>query len=448
MGRVDRTPDADADLMLANREAEEAVIGALILDPSALALIRPTLDVGDFSSAYLGDVYRIICELADERVAIDWLTVSDRIVRSGGKPEPVLDAVRATPTALHVGHYAHIVSELAMRRRLLDASARIAQIAADESKSRDEVLGQVFGLVRGVADHHAQSVMTSAEVASEFGDKIQQWVANPGKVWGLPTGLARLDAMMGGLDREFVIVAGRPSHGKSAFMLQIAQHVAMLGHGVVFFSLEMSAQAMMNRLACLRTRIDSSAIRTGRLTNEQERAIYEALARIAQLPLFWHVGGALTAGEIVSEVSRLRMQHDISAVVVDYLQLMSPGDRRENRNLELGEISRQLANLAHEENLLVIAGSQLNRAIESRDVKIPRLADLRESGNIEQDADKVLFVHRPELQYKQEMRAVPPELEGRAMIILAKNRNGPANIGLRDVRFYEQWGEFADDEGE
>lgn len=445
MGRVDRTPDADADLMLANREAEEAVLGSILLDASALALVRPLLEPGDFSSAYLGSVYRAMLELADEHQPIDAVTLANRIWAKGGDPAPLATLVNSTPTAFHAAHYAGIVSELAMRRRLIEMSARIAELAADESREREEVLGQAMSLFRAIADRGQSDIITSNVVAEEFGDALQRWVANAGEVWGFPTGLRDLDALTGGLERELVIVAGRPSHGKSALMLQVARTLAEHGHGVLFFSLEMSVQSLMMRLACLITRIDSALVRSGRLSSEDEARIYNALAHISQLPLYWYAKGAPSASEIATQVARARMQHDIDAVVVDYLQLMSSGGgRRENRNLELGEITRALANLAHEEGLLVLAGSQLNRSIESRDVKLPRLADLRESGNIEQDADKVLFVHRPELQFRQEMRPVPPEVAGRALLILAKNRNGPANVGLKDVVFREQWGEFLD----
>jgi len=295
------------------------------------------------------------------------------------------------------------------------------------------------------ATQQAHPVMaTSAEAVADFADVVADWIDNPRDVWGIPTGLIELDELTGGLEREFVLVAGRPSHGKSALGLQLAYYMASHGHGVAFFSLEMSVQSLLMRLTCNLCKIDSNDLRRGRITSEQARQVYEAQAHLAELPIYWSYNASPTAAEIAAEVARLKLSHSVDVVVVDFIQLMATSERMENRNLEVGANARRLQQLSRAENVLLLAMSQLSRAVESRDVKIPQLSDLRDSGELEQAADKVLFVHREELVYRQRMESVPVDKQNRVTMILAKNRNGRAGVGTRQMLFFEKWGLFAD----
>ena len=419
------------------------MLGSLLTDPDAIKLVKAVLAPDDFSDRYHESVYQAMLAIDEQGLALDVLTVSDAITARGGNSAPLLDMINATPTSVHVMHYAKIVAELAERRRGMEAAAQIAQLMADESLDMPEIRAQSYNRLRAVSDRRDGAVQNSADAALAFSDDLDRWVESPRDTWGFSTGLRDLDKLTGGLEREMVIIGGRPSHGKTALMTQIAYHIAKGGAGVVFFSLEMPVKAMIYRLACFITGMDSMRVRRGELQEGEQSALYGALAQIGKLPIYWSDRGAITVPEMGAEVAKLAVRQNISAVVVDYIQLVN-GGRRDNRNLELGEISRGLHLLCREQGVLMLVGSQLNRAVEGRDEQVPRLADLRESGNIEQDADKVIFVHRPELRYRAEMKPVPPDLQGKAQLILAKNRNGIAGVGLRDMVFIERCYKFAD----
>lgn len=430
---------------LSNREAEDAVLGSILIDPEALLLIRPMLSDVDFFSPYCASVYRAMLRLTDAGRAVDVLTLTDEIQGRGGDPTLLAAMIAHTPTSVHAMHYAHIVAELGARRRLISSAGRIIEMAADEDRDLDAVIGDAFGLLRTVTERAEADVVPTEVAASEFADDLARWVNAPDALYGLPTGLRRLDEMTGGFENELVIIGGRPSHGKSALLLQIANHIANLGHGVAYFSLEMPVGALQRRLLSLRTQTSSSDIRRGKITPEQHSRLLGELAAISRLPIWWCDRNIQRVDRIVAHVAQLRARHDIRAVFVDYIQLMDA--EAENRNLALGKISRGLANLAHEQRLSVFAGAQVNRGVESREEQMPRLSDLRESGNIEQDADAVIFGNRPEVRLIQEGKRwadIPSDIRGKVQLSLAKRRNG--EIGpLEPILFYAEYGLFAEE---
>lgn len=435
---------AKAEIPLTNLDAEEAVLGAILIDPAALALVRPILSDADFSSVYHASVYRAMLRLADAKTPVDIVTLSNEVTQRGGDAVRLVSLLTATPTAANVVHYAHIVSELGTRRRLMDSAAKIAALAMDEDRDIDEICGEAFSLVRGTEQSGRDDLAPVRDMVDRLYERVNYWQAHPGEITGLSTGLIGLDRILGGIDAEYIIIGGRPSHGKSTLMYQIALHWARNLHkGVAFYSLEVGGLPIVKRMACHMARLNTERVKLGRLDSEELARLYRAMAELAELPIYIDSSSVRTAGQIAASVARKRLTHPVDAVVVDYLQLLGTERRVENRVREIGQISRGLKNLSESEAIPVMTASQLSRAVVGRDNKIPQLTDLRDSGDIEQDADVVIFINRPEMYYRQDHEDAPEELRGMVQLDVAKRRDGA--IGHPEpMRFFEEWGQIAD----
>lgn len=426
-----------------NIEAEEAVLGSLLLDPTCIVQIADFLRPGDFYREKNNWVYEADIALYDRHNVIDVVTLCDELERQGhladvGGSAYISTLMNAVPTAAHVEHYAHIVERCATLRRLITAGTDIVRLGYLEDADPAVALDKAEQLVFAVAERRlSRDFTTLREALRDYFDQIDTLHAHHGKLLGVPTGFHDLDDLLGGLhNSDLVIVAGRPSVGKTSFATSIAQHVAVSEKKpVALFSLEMSVEQLVQRLLCSEANVDSQRLRGGFIDDDEWQRITEAMGTLSDAPMFIDDSANITAMELRTKARRLKAEHDISAVFIDYLQLMQ-GSGRENRVQEVSEITRSLKGLARELNVPVVALSQLSRAVESRNPHIPILSDLRESGSIEQDADVVMFVHREEM-YDQNT-----EKKNIADIIVAKHRNGPT--GTIPLRWFSAQTRFAD----
>ena len=409
-----------------NVEAEESVLGAVMLSAEAASVALEQLRPGDFYRPAHQSVFEGITALFDGNQAIDAITVSDWLRRNdelekvGGIAflNHLMDAVPATS---NVGYYVEIVDETASRRRLMKAGATVTQIAMQSERPIDEALDSAEAAVFAVADRRVgEGLSLLGPLLNETLEKIEEIGTRGGDVTGVPTGFRDLDKKLAGLHpANLVVVAARPSMGKSALALNIAQNVAEKGQPVAFFTLEMSREEVVQRLLSSMASVDSNKLRTGQLGPEMWQKLARESSKLYEMPFYVDDSPDLTVTAIRAKCRRLKRKSDLGLVVVDYLQLMQGPVRSDNRQQEIAEISRSLKNLARELHVPVIAVSQLNRQLEQRENKRPRLGDLRESGAIEQDADIVMFIYRDEYY-----NADSAETRGVAEVSIAKHRAG------------------------
>lgn len=426
-----------------NLEAEEAVLGSLLLDPTCVVQIADFLRVGDFYRERNNWVYEADLALYDRHDMIDVVTLCDELERQGrladlGGAAYITSLMNAVPTAAHVEHYARIVERAATLRRLIQAGSEIVRLAYQEGADVTQALDKAEQLVFGVAERRTgRDFIALRDALRDYFDQLDTLHAHKGQLIGLPTGFHDLDQVLGGLHRsDLVIVAGRPSAGKTSFATGIAQHLAVSARkAVALFSLEMSSEQLVQRLLCSEANVDSQRLRAGYIDDEEWQRVTEAMGTLSEAPVYIDDSANISVMELRTKARRLKAQFDIAAVFIDYLQLMQ-GNGRENRVQEVSEISRSLKGLARELDVPVVALSQLSRAVETRSPPTPILSDLRESGSIEQDADVVMFVHREEM-YNQNT-----ERKNIADIIIAKHRNGP--IGRVPLRWFPSQTRFAD----
>jgi replicative DNA helicase len=426
-----------------NLEAEEAVLGSILIDREAFIKIAAFLRPDDFFSERNGSIYRVIRDLYDRQMPGDFLTVTDELARLGltervGGVSYVSDLVNAVPTAAHVEHYAHIVERTATMRRLIQAGGEIAGLGYDDAENVEQALDRAQQILFRVSQHRLSSDFSHVGAAvATFHDQLGYLVEHRGEILGVRTGFSDLDKITGGLrSSDLIILAGRPSVGKTGLALTMARNAAVRFHQpVAVFSLEMSTSQLVQRLIAAEANIDSQLFKTGFVDEYEWHRIHDAMGILSEAPIYIDDTAGMTALELRSKARRLKVEANIKLVIVDYLQLMS-GSGRENRTQEVSEISRSLKALARELDVPVIALSQLSRAIEHRTDRRPMLSDLRESGAIEQDADIVMFVHRDELY--------DPETEKKniADLIIAKHRNGP--VAEIHLRFFPSQTKFAD----
>ena len=430
----------------ANPEAEQAVLGSLLIDPDAVIKVASFLKAEDFYQEKNGWIFQAILDLHERREPADFVTVTDELERRrqlaevGGSPY-VLDLINAVPTAIHVEHYAHIVERTSVLRKLIRAAGQIAQLAYDETtEDVQEVVDRAEQIVFGVAENRAQRDLTAVRtIMPDVVDRIDFLYHHRGEILGVPTGFKLLDRVLGGLQKsDLIILAARPGVGKTSLAVSIAQNAARkYGKRVALFSLEMSNEQLVQRMLAAETGIDSQRLRLGDIHGEDEwHRLMEAAGALAEAHIFIDDTPAVTAMELRTKARRLYAEHDLDLIVVDYLQLMSGGGRNENRVQEISNISRGLKGLARELNLPVLALSQLSRAVESRQDKRPILSDLRDSGSIEQDADVVLFI------YREEMYVEETERQNIADVIVSKHRNGPT--GTVSLYFRKELTQFRD----
>ncbi len=425
-----------------NIEAEQSVLGSILLDRDAIIGIATSLKAEDFYHPANGTVYQAIRDLYERREPTDILTLSDELTRRDqidqvGGLASLASLIDVVPTAVHVEYYAKIVERTATMRRLIDAGAFIVGLGFRDDLEVQEALDNAERRIFEVAQRRSTTEFIQIQtVIEELFDKLDTLQQDRGSLIGVPTGFSELDKLTGGLQKsDLIIVAARPSFGKSSFALGLAHTAAVLHNRTVgIFSLEMQAEQVVQRILSIETSVEIHTIRVGNISDREWMSLSRALGRVGESPIYIDDSPLLTVMDMKSKCRRLQAEHGLDMVIVDYLQLMQ-GQRSDNRVQQIAEISRGLKALARELNVPVIALSQLSRAIESRTDHRPMLSDLRESGSIEQDADIVLFIHRED--------KFNPETDKKnvAEIILAKHRNGPTD--KFQVHFFPKTARFS-----
>lgn len=408
-------------------EAEQSVLGAVMLSGEAAAIAVEKLRAEDFYRPAHQSIFEAVLALFDGDQAIDAITVSDWLRRNGalervGGIATLNDLMDSVPATSNIGYYVDIVDETAARRRLMRAGSEVGQLAMRSEDPIDEILNAAEAEVFKVADRRVgEGLSRLGPMLQDTLEKIEELGTRGGDITGVPTGFKDLDKKLAGLHpANLVVIAARPSMGKSSLAINIAQHVAEQGKPVALFTLEMSREEVVQRILSSMASVDSHRLRTGQLTPEMWQRIARESSRLYEMPFFVDDSADLTVTSIRAKCRRLKRKHkEIGLVVVDYMQLMQGPTRSDNRQQEIAEISRSLKNLARELEVPVIALSQLNRQLEQRENKRPRLGDLRESGAIEQDADIVLFIYRDEAYDDRN-----PETRGLAEVNIAKHRAG------------------------
>ncbi|MCI8549707.1 MAG: replicative DNA helicase [Lachnospiraceae bacterium] len=411
-----------------NIEAEQSIVGAMLMDRDAIITAAETIHGDDFYDKRYGMIFEAMIELYTEGKPVDLVTLQDRLREKNVPPEIssvefIRDLVASVPISANARQYARIVYEKAMLRRLIKVNEGIADECYAASEPLDIILEgtekKIFDLLK---DRNGSEFVPVRQIALNVLEKIEKASRNKSAITGIPTGFTDLDYKLSGLQpSDLVLVAARPSMGKTAFVLNIAQYVALRkDYTTAIFSLEMSKEQLMNRLFSMESRVDSQALRTGNLSDSDWDKLVESVGVIGSSRLLIDDTPGITVSELRSKCRKLKLEYGLDLVIIDYLQLMSGGRRSaDNRQQEISDISRSLKALAREVEAPVIALSQLSRAVESRNDKRPMLSDLRESGAIEQDADVVMFIYRDDYYNKD------TENPNIAEIIIAKQRNGP-----------------------
>jgi replicative DNA helicase len=426
-----------------NIEAEESVLGSMLLSRNAIAEVLELLHEDDFYRPAHRTVFRSVLDLYSHGQAVDPVTAAEELRRSGELADvggaPFLHTlVSSVPTAANAGYYARIIKEAGILRRLIDTGTRIVQLGyetpQDTERAVDLAESWVYQVAQGRVTEDYQSLR---EVLTSTLEAIELLHNDSREITGVSTGFPELDRLTSGLQpSNLIIVAARPAVGKSTLGLDVARHASVRSSvPTVVFSLEMSKTELVQRLMCAECSVDMQRLRTGRMEDTDWTRLTRSLGKLADAPLFIDDSAALTMMELRAKCRRLKQRHGLGLVVVDYLQLMQPSKRVESRQQEVSEISRALKLLAKELAVPVIAISQLSRQTESRSDKKPMLSDLRESGALEQDADMVMFIYREDLYDPESPR------KGEADLIVAKHRNGPTDSVT--VTFQGQYSRFA-----
>jgi replicative DNA helicase len=426
-----------------NLDAEQSVLGAMLESRDAIANVVEVLEVDDFYKPAHAEIYDAILSLDASGQPADAITVADELGRRnsldriGGKPY-ISGLLEAYPTASSAGHYARIVEELAQLRRLIEAGGRIQEIGFEMPDDVADALDKSEEIVYEVGNRRLRDrVHPIRQLLTENMEAIEDLYERGANVTGLASGFPDLDDMTAGFQpSNLVIVAARPSIGKSALLGDFALHAALRQNApAVIFSLEMSANELVQRFLASEGRVDSQRIRKGSLQEQDWPRLSAAVGRLAEAPIFIDDSATVTLMEMRAKCRRLKARHGLGLVVIDYLQLMQSPRKSENRQQEVSEISRALKIMAADLKVPVICASQLNRGVEYRSDKRPLLADLRESGSIEQDSDLVMLLYRDEVYNRDTDR------RGEAELIIAKHRNGPT--GTVNLAFMNQYTKFA-----
>jgi replicative DNA helicase len=412
-------------------EAEEAVLGSILINPDAIFEVAAFLQASDFFIVRNAWVWDAINAVHERGEAIDNLTVIEEL-RSRGQLESIGGSayvtylINNTPTHIHAETYGRIVERAAIRRRLLAAASDIAQTALEENAEINEVIDHAESTLFGVTERRLRKEMIPIRAAvSDYFDRIEYLYGHQDEPLGLPTGFTDLDRLLGGLQKsDLCIVASRPGVGKTSFMLSIALNAARFGNArCAIYSMEMATEQLVQRLVSAETGINSQKLRLGNLDEREWSLFVEATAKLGNLRLYLDDTPAISIPQIRTKSRRLYREYGLDLIIVDYLQLMTAGiGRNENRVQEISYISRGLKELARELNVPVLAAAQLSRAVEQRQDKRPQLSDLRESGSIEQDADIVMFIYRDDLYNENSDRP------NQADILISKHRNGPTGV--------------------
>src|SRR3954468_11750208 len=431
-------------------EAEQSLLGALLLDNQAFDRVADLVAAEDFYRDDHRRIWRHIARLIEHNRPADVVTVSEAVEASEDKdktggPAYLGALAQNTPSALNIRRYGELVREKSVQRRLAQVATEIAEGALNPGGKEvglmlDEAESKIFQIAETGA-RKDQGLLEIKPVLARVFERIDHLYHrdNPSDVTGVPTGYAKIDQMTSGLQGgDLIIIAARPSMGKTALALNIAEHVAVdNGLPVAVFSMEMSATQLAQRMLGSIARVDQHKMRTGKLSDREGGDLSDAMARLHETPIYIDEAGALTALEVRARARRLKRQYSkLGLIVIDYIQLMSASSQGENRATEISEISRSLKAMAKELDVPVVALSQLNRAVDQRPDRRPVMSDLRESGAIEQDADVILFIYRDEVYFPDK-----EETKGRAEVIIGKQRNGP--IGRVDLTFLGRYTRFA-----
>jgi replicative DNA helicase len=426
-----------------NIEAEQAVLGAIFLEPSSLTVTSEVLIPEDFYRSAHQKIFNVMLKLNDEGKAVDLITVTEDLAATKSLEDVggityLSELAGSVPTAANVEYYARIVEEKSLLRRLIRTATNIAQEGYSREDEVAELLGEAEKNIMEVAQRKKSGSFTNIkDVLVRTYDNIEELANRKGDVTGIPTGFAELDRMTAGFQRnDLIIVAARPSVGKTAFALNIAQNVATkTDETVAIFSLEMGAEQLVMRMLCAEGNINAQNLRTGALTDEDWRKLTMAMGSLSNAGIYIDDTPGVRIGEIRSKCRRLKQEHGLGMILIDYLQLIQGNGRSgENRQQEVSEISRSLKALARELEVPVIALSQLSRGVEQRQDKRPMMSDIRESGSIEQDADIVAFLYRDDYYDKES------ENKNIIEIIIAKQRNGP--VGTVSLAFVKEYNKF------
>lgn len=447
MPKETKNPDFGTNRMPPqNVEAEQSVLGSLMIDKNAIIKVGDLITPEDFYKDSHNKIYKAMLYLYEHHEPIDLLSLSNRLKETGelkqvGEQSYLASLTNIVPTAANIIHYAKIVEKKAVLRRLIDNASQIVAEAYDETEEVERTLDEAEQKIFSVSKKHIRQDFTPIKpVLEEAFDRIDELHKNKGKMRGVPTGFTDLDNILSGLqESNLVILGARPSVGKSSLAMDLARHAAVKEKVPVgIFSLEMSKGEVIDRLICAEANIDLWKLRTGRLSSSGENddfsKIGHAMGILSEAPIFIDDAATINVMAMRTMARRLQSEHGLGMIIVDYLQLIEGKGDPNNRVQEVSEISRSLKGLARELNIPIIALSQLSRGIESRTDQRPKLSDLRESGSIEQDADVVLFI------YREDKTKADSENKNIAEILVAKHRNGP--IGSVKLFFNEQCTSF------
>ena len=434
-------------------EAEMSLLGSLLLDKDAMLKIADLIRPEDFYKDANARIFETITDLYSKNEPADLLTISTRleeknILEMCGGRTYLAALINSVPTASNVANYANIVHRKAVRRRLLLASHEISRLGYQEENDIEKILDEAQQNLFAVSSIHFKQTFTPIRnVLTDAFDRIDELHKNKGQLRGLPTGFTQLDNLLAGLQKsDLIILAARPSVGKTSLALDMVRHIATkLKVPVGMFSLEMGKEQLVDRMLCSQAGIDLWRMRTGRLSDRPEDddfpRIGHAIGVLSEAPIYIDDSGSLNILQLRTKARRLQSEHGLGLIVIDYLQLMdSTSGKTDNRVQEVAEISRGLKALARELNIPILALSQLSRTVEQSKPAIPKLSHLRESGSIEQDADVVLFIYRKTADRNYRLEDIPPDERNVAEIHIAKHRNGPT--GLVKTAFVEHLASF------
>lgn len=426
-----------------SEEAEQSVIGSMIMDREAIVVASELITGEDFYNKQYGILFETMVELNDAGSPVDLVTLQNRLKEKDVPPEVsslefVRELITAVPTSANIKYYANIVAEKSTLRKLIRLNEEIANTCYAGKENLEYILEdtekRVFQLVQ---KRTTDDYVPIRQVVMNAMDKIETAAKNKGSVTGIPTGFIDLDYRTAGMQpSDLVLIAARPSMGKTAFALNIAQYVAFKKNmTVAIFSLEMSKEQLVNRMFSLESNVDAQKLRTGQLNDQEWERLIESAGVIGQSNLIIDDTPGISISELRSKCRKYKLEHNLSMIMIDYLQLMTGSGRADSRQQEISDISRSLKSVARELGVPVLALSQLSRAVEQRPDHRPMLSDLRESGAIEQDADVVMFIYRDDY-YNHDT-----EKKGVSEIIIAKQRNGP--IGTVELAWLPEYTKFA-----
>lgn len=426
-------------------EAEQALLGSVLLEPKIFLSVASVLEAKDFFIKRHEYIWNAFSRLQERNDAIDYVTLSGELQDMGlleeiGGQAYLTSLVNNTPTAIHAEVYGEMVARASTRRKMLQASDRIRQVALDERMAIDTVIDEAEQALFAVTSRQVKSeFVTIEEAASEYYDELERLLEIGVGSIGMPTGFNDLDLLLGGFHKsDLVVFAGRPGMGKTSWMLSVALNVARRGRRIAIFTMEMGVEQMVQRLISMETAIRIQQLRSADISAREQTRLTEAIGRISNLPIFIDDTPSITPVEMRTKCRRLQHEYGLDIVMVDYMQLMSAGRAYENNRVqEISYISRSLKELARELNVTVLSTAQLSRAVEQREDKRPQLSDLRESGTIEQDADAVLFLYRDAV-YNPDTTEFPSQ----AQVILSKHRHGPT--GAVHLEFEKSYTRFKD----